>query len=68
MTRISSFNRLVFALLPASAVGIVFELFLGHRHEVTNPFTVTEVYVQQDGVRKFASLSFTRLITPGESH
>jgi hypothetical protein len=37
-------------------------------HEVTNPFMVTEVYVQQDGVRKLASLSFTRLITPGESH
>jgi hypothetical protein len=36
--------------------------------EVTNPFMVTEVYVQQDGVRKLASLSFTRLITPGENH
>jgi hypothetical protein len=37
-------------------------------NEVTNPFMVTEVYVQQDGVRKLASLSFTRLITPGERH
>jgi hypothetical protein len=36
--------------------------------EVTNPFMVTEVYMQQDGVQKLASLSFTRLITPGESH
>jgi hypothetical protein len=33
-------------------------------NEVTNPFTVTEVYVQQDGGWKLASLSFTRLLTP----
>jgi hypothetical protein len=33
-------------------------------NEVTNPFTVTEVYVQQDGSWKLASLSFTRLLTP----
>jgi hypothetical protein len=32
-------------------------------NEVTNPFTVTEVYVQQDGSWKLASLSFTRLLT-----
>jgi hypothetical protein len=32
--------------------------------EVTNPFVVTEVYVQQDGSWKLASLSFTRLLTP----
>jgi hypothetical protein len=32
--------------------------------EVTNPFTVTEVYVQQNGSWKLASLSFTRLLTP----
>ena len=37
-------------------------------NEVTNPFMVTEVYVQQNSVQKLASLSFTRLITPGESH
>ena len=36
-------------------------------NEVTNPFMVTEVYVQQDGSWKLASLSFTRLITP-EQH
>jgi hypothetical protein len=33
-------------------------------NEVTNPFTVTEVYVQQDGSWKLASLSFTKLLTP----
>lgn len=33
-------------------------------NEVVNPFTVTEVYVQQDGAWKLASLSFTRLMTP----
>ncbi len=31
-------------------------------NEVTNPFVVTEVYVQQSGVWKLASLSFTRLL------
>ena len=36
-------------------------------NEVTNPFLVTEVYVQQDGSWKLASLSFTRLLTP-EQH
>jgi len=36
-------------------------------NEVTNPFMVTEVYVQQDGGWKLASLSFTRLLTP-EQH
>ena len=30
--------------------------------EVTNPFTVTEVYVQQDGSWKLASMSFTKLL------
>ena len=36
-------------------------------NEVTNPFTVTEVYLQQDGSWKLASMSFTRLLTrPGE--
>jgi hypothetical protein len=34
-------------------------------NEVPNPFEVTEVYVQQDGNWKLASLSFTRLLTPG---
>ncbi len=33
-------------------------------NEVTNPFMVTEVYVQQGGGWKLASLSFTRLLTP----
>ena len=33
-------------------------------NEVTNPFMVTEVYVDQGGTRKLASLSFTRLVTP----
>jgi 4-carboxymuconolactone decarboxylase len=36
-------------------------------NEVTNPFMVTEVYVQEDGNWKLASLSFTRLLTP-EQH
>jgi hypothetical protein len=33
-------------------------------NEVTNPFVVTEVYVQEGGARRLASLSFTRLLTP----
>ncbi len=33
-------------------------------NEVTNPFTVTEVYVKENGVWKLGSLSFTRMITP----
>jgi hypothetical protein len=33
-------------------------------NEVTNPFVVTEVYVQQSGSWMLASLSFTRLINP----
>jgi hypothetical protein len=33
-------------------------------NEVTNPFVVTEVYVQQSGAWRLASLSFTRLNTP----
>ena len=33
-------------------------------NEVTNPFMVTEVYVQEDGTWKLASLSFTKLLTP----
>src|SRR5512137_1913834 len=36
-------------------------------NEVTNPFMVTEAYVQQDGNWMLASLSFTRLLTP-EQH
>lgn len=31
-------------------------------NEVTNPFEVTEVYVQQSGTWRLASLSFTRLL------
>ena len=37
-------------------------------NEVTNPFMVTEVYVQQHGSWKLASLSFTRLLTPDQHH
>lgn len=33
-------------------------------NEVTNPFMVTEVYVQQDGSWKLVALSFTKLLTP----
>jgi 4-carboxymuconolactone decarboxylase len=33
-------------------------------NEVTNPFMVTEVYVQQNDTWMLASLSFTRLLTP----
>ena len=33
-------------------------------NEVTNPFTVTEVYIRQDDAWQLASLSFTRLLTP----
>jgi hypothetical protein len=33
-------------------------------NEVTNPFVVTEVYVQQGGTWMLASLSFTRLLNP----
>jgi hypothetical protein len=32
--------------------------------EVTNPFVVTEVYVQQKDQWKMASMSFTKLLTP----
>ena len=35
--------------------------------EVITPFMVTEVYVQQEGCWKLASLSFTKLLTP-EQH
>ncbi|MDF2853631.1 MAG: hypothetical protein K0S31_4316 [Sphingobacterium multivorum] len=34
-------------------------------NEVTNPFMVTEVYVKQNGAWKLGSLSFSRLLTPG---
>lgn len=37
-------------------------------NEVTNPFMVTEVYVQQDDNWKLASLSFTKLLTPKQHH
>jgi 23S rRNA-/tRNA-specific pseudouridylate synthase len=33
-------------------------------NEVTNPFVVTEVYVQQKDQWKMASMSFTKLLTP----
>ncbi|HEY3371516.1 MAG TPA: nuclear transport factor 2 family protein [Prolixibacteraceae bacterium] len=34
-------------------------------NEVTNPFMVTEVYINQDGSWKMGSLSFSKLLTPG---
>jgi hypothetical protein len=34
-------------------------------NEVTNPFMVTEVYVKEKSVWKLGSLSFTKLMTPG---
>jgi hypothetical protein len=37
-------------------------------NEVTNPFMVTEVYVQQEGGWKLAALSFTRLLTSEPPH
>ena len=37
-------------------------------NEVTNPFVVTEVYVQQNDTWMLASLSFTRLLTPEQHH
>ena len=33
-------------------------------NEVTNPFVVTEVYVQENGTWTLGSMSFTRLLTP----
>jgi hypothetical protein len=35
-------------------------------NEVTNPFEVTEVYIKQNGKWMLGSLSFTRLLTPGD--
>jgi hypothetical protein len=35
-------------------------------NEVTNPFEVTEVYVKVNDTWKLGSLSFTRLMTPGQ--
>ena len=37
-------------------------------NEVINPFMVTEVYVQQEGSWKLASLSFTKLLTPDQNN
>ena len=37
-------------------------------NQVTNPFMVTEVYVQINDSWKLASLSFTRLLTPEQGH
>ncbi len=37
-------------------------------NEIINPFMVTEMYVQLDGSWKLVSLSFTRLITPNDTH
>lgn len=35
-------------------------------NEVTNPFMVTEVYVKESDDWKLGSLSFTRLLSPGQ--
>lgn len=35
-------------------------------NEVTNPFMVTEVYVKENNEWELGSLSFTRLMTPGQ--
>jgi hypothetical protein len=35
-------------------------------NEVTNPFIVTEVYVKVNDNWKLGSLSFTKLMTPGQ--
>ena len=35
-------------------------------NEVTNPFMVTEIYVKENAGWKLGSLSFTRLLTPGQ--
>lgn len=35
-------------------------------NEVTNPFMVTEVYVKENDGWKLGSLSFTKLMTPGQ--
>jgi quercetin dioxygenase-like cupin family protein len=35
-------------------------------NEVTNPFTVTEVYIKEDGKWKLGSLSFTKLVGPND--
>ena len=37
-------------------------------NQVTNPFMVTEVYVQINDSWKLASLSFTRMLTPEQGH
>ncbi len=37
-------------------------------NEVTTPFEVTEVYVEQIGNWRLASLSFTKLLTPERHH
>jgi hypothetical protein len=36
-------------------------------NEVTNPFIVTEVYVNKNGKWMLGSLSFTRLLTPNDT-
>jgi len=37
-------------------------------NEVSNPFEVTEVYIEQDDSWKLGSLSFTRLMSRGDDH
>jgi hypothetical protein len=33
-------------------------------NEVSNPFTVTEVYIKENGKWKLGAMSFTKLLTP----
>jgi hypothetical protein len=35
-------------------------------NEVTNPFMVTEIYIKENNEWKLGSLSFTKLLTPGQ--
>ncbi len=37
-------------------------------NEVTNPFIVTEVYVKENSKWMLGSLSFTKLLTPNDTH
>lgn len=51
-----------FAGNTAILLGRIRLLAVVNKQEVTNPFMVTEVYVQENSVWKLASLSFTRLL------
>ena len=54
-------------LTRRAAGAVLYDSFAVVRgNEVTNPYMVTEVYVQQNGTWKLGALSFTRLMTPGD--